>query len=135
MNGAIEIYNNLGILNRTITNGKEIYLVYDYIEYRKRNFFAADDRKLAAFLESKVGQSYPNIVFVEYNPYNYCDWNFYRENLKIDDYKILYHVYSENGINADLISLKLGFSENKVISSVQRLLDAKLLKQVKGHYL
>ena len=46
------IYNNcseIGIKNRTITEGREIELVREYIDYRKEQFKATDDKKMAIF--------------------------------------------------------------------------------------
>ena len=92
----IEIYDNyhdLGIRNRTITDGDEIELVKEYINYRKESFIPTLDKKLAIFLEAQVANAYPDIVFVEYNPENYADWNDIRSELGKQEMKILYHIY------------------------------------------
>ena len=68
MQDIIEIYDNyhrFGIKNRKFTEGKELELVKDYILYRKERFHAHSEQKLAIFLESKIDNAYPDIVFVD----------------------------------------------------------------------
>ena len=49
---------------------------------------------MAILGETKIGNAYPDIVFVEYNPDNYADWNNYRTLLDTKDYKVLFHLYT-----------------------------------------
>lgn len=126
----IEIYDDyrsLGIINRKITEGKEIELVKDYINYRKDRFNASPDKKLAIFIETKIDNSYPDIVFVEYNPHNYSDWNNNRENLTKDDLKILYHIYAQNSVQASDIVSQLGLTWKTTMISIENLYDAGLI--------
>lgn len=130
MTDIIEIYDNytdIGILNRKITEGKEIELVREYINFRKNNFVASSNRKLAIFLESKVGNSYPDIVFVEFNPENYINWNDVRDGLLKEEYKILYHIYAQKGINSKELVKQLGFSWKEITLSIEKLYDSELI--------
>lgn len=71
MKDILEIYDNyqtIGTKNRSITKGEEFNLVRQYIDYRKSTFQSSSEKKMAIFLETKVENSYPDIVFVEYNP-------------------------------------------------------------------
>ncbi len=132
MTDIIEIYDNyaeLGIRTRKITKGKEIDLVREYIDYRKSNFVPTNDKKLAVFLEAKIGNSYPDIVFVEFNPNTYCDWNSIRDELKTTDYKILYHIHSQQGIRSRDLVEQLGFTWKETFLSIERLYDSKMISR------
>lgn len=126
----IEIYDDyreLGIINRKITEGKEYQLVREYIEYRKEKFIPLSNKKLAIFIETKINNSYPDIVFVEYNPENYCNWNSKRSELSKEDLKVLYHIYSKNGLEAADIVAQLGLTWKSTMMSVERLYDANMI--------
>lgn len=132
------IYNNcseIGIKNRTITEGREIELVREYIDYRKEQFKATDDKKMAIFLEPKVGNSYPDIVFVEYNPKNYQEWNQCRNMLEKKDLKILYHIYSVNGIDLEGIVSQLGVTWKEAGLGVEKLYDSGLVIRRSGRWI
>lgn len=130
MEDIIEVYNNygnIGIQNRTITEGEEIELVREYIDFRKNEFQPANNRKLAIFLETKVANAYPDIVFVEYSPENYVNWNKSREELSQEDLKILYHIYATGGINATRLVSQLGINWKEAMLAIERLNDADFI--------
>lgn len=124
------IYNNyseIGIKNRTITEGREMDLVREYIEYRQNAFRASSHNKLAIFIEPQVGNSYPDIVFVEYNPENYLNWNKYRNSLEKKELKILYHIYATRGIDLEGIVTQLGVTWKEAGISLEKLYDSTLI--------
>lgn len=128
----IEIYDNyhdLGIRNRTITDGDEIELVKEYINYRKESFIPTLDKKLAIFLEAQVANAYPDIVFVEYNPENYADWNDIRSELGKQEMKILYHIYMTGGLDFSDLVTQLGITWKDAGFCIERLYDSKLIKR------
>ena len=130
MQDVLEIYDNynrLGIKNRIITEGKETDLVKEFINYKKEKFQASYSKKLAIFLETKIENSYPDIVFVEYNPDNYSDWNSVRNLVEKDDLKILYQIYVKGGLDATDIVTQLGFSWKKIMIAVEHLNDSNLI--------
>lgn len=132
-----EVYNNyqeLGIKYRQITEGKEIELVRDYIDFRKEVFCPEPEKKMMIFLESKVDNAYPDIVFVEYNPESYLDWNRERSNLGKKDLKILYHLYVRKGLDASEIVTQLGISWKDAVISIEHLYDAKLVVRNNGRW-
>lgn len=138
MNEIITIYNNYseyGIKNRKITTGKESELVYEYIEYRKNHFQANNDKKMAIFIEPQVGSAYPDIVFVEYNPENYTEWNHYRNDLGKNDLKVLYHIYSVKAIDLEGIVSQLGLTWKESGLSVEKLYDSKLIVRKNGKWI
>ncbi len=133
----IEIYDNytnVGIKNRTITEGKEIELVRDYINFRKDRFKATENRKLAIFLESKVDNAYPDIVFVEYNPENYLDWNNARSILGKEDLKVLYHIYARGEVQSTELVRQLGIAWKDVLLTLERLYDSNLITRKCGSW-
>ena len=137
MHDILEVYNNyreLGIKNRQITEGKEIELVREYIDYRKEEFRPEPEKKMMIFLESKVDNAYPDIVFVEYNPENYLDWNQKRFDLGKEDLKILYHLYVKKGLDGSEIVTQLGVSWKDAMLCIERLYDAKLVTRNNGKW-
>lgn len=138
MKDIIEIYDDyrdLGILNRKITKGKEFDLVRSYIDFRSNIFEASSVKKLAIFIESKVNNTYPDIVFVEYNPENYSLWNRQRSELKNQDLKILYHIYIQSGLHATDIVNQLGVSWKDALLSIERLYDSNLIIRKENRWL
>ena len=66
----IEIFNsdpNIGVTTRRKTPGEELELVQQFISFKKNTFNPSPTNKLAIFVEPKIGKSYPDIVFAEYN--------------------------------------------------------------------
>lgn len=138
MKDIMIIYNNypeIGLKNRTITEGREIELVREYVNYRKDLFEASSEKKMAIFLEPQVGNAYPDIVFVEYNPENYQTWNKYRNYLEKKDLKILYHIYSVNGITMEGIVSQLGVTWKEAGLAVEKLYDSELIIRQEGKWI
>lgn len=130
MKDIIEIYNNynhIGIQNRIITEGEEIELVKEYIAFRKSEFKPREDKKMAIFIETKVANAYPDIVFVEYSPENYMNWNNARSELNKEDLKILYHIYAMNGIDSTGLVKELGVKWKETMLAIEKLSDANLI--------
>lgn len=128
----IEIHDNyesLGIMTRKITQGKEFDLVKEFIDYRKNVFLPTATNKLAIFVEPKVNNSYPDIVFVEYNPKNYENWHSSRNELGTSDLKILYHIYVSKQIDATSIVAQLGVTWKDTMLSIEKLCDSKLISR------
>ena len=138
MNDIITIYNNyseIGIKNRRITEGKEADLVRKYIDYRKNLFKAQKDKKMAIFIEPQVGNAYPDIVFVEYNPEKYKGWNEHRNELDKRELKILYHIYSLNGVDMEGIVSQLGVTWKDAGMSIEKLYDSQIVIREHGKWI
>ncbi|NLD51124.1 MAG: hypothetical protein GX660_28650 [Clostridiaceae bacterium] len=132
MKAIMEIYNNyldVGISTRKITEGKEYDLVKKFIDFRKNSFYPTDNNYLAIFIESKVNNSYPDIVFVEYDPNNYVNWQNTRNELLSSDLKILYHIFISKNIDATSIVSQLGVSWKEALLSIEKLYDSKLISR------
>lgn len=130
MEDIIEIYdnyNNIGMKNRIITEGEEFELVKEYVEFRKNEFQPTENKKLAIFLEAKVANAYPDIVFVEYSPESYMNWNEARAELNKEDLKILYHIYFTRGIDSKGLVKQLGVSWKEAMLAIEKLSDADFI--------
>ena len=120
-------YNNLGISARKLTLGKEYNMVNDFIDYKKELFKPKSDKQLAIFLETKINNSYPDIVFAEYNPFKFENWAEERNNIEPFDFKILYYIYENKKIESQKIVKDLSITYKDLLSSLERLLSAKLI--------
>ena len=137
MNDIITIYNNgleFGIKNRKSVVGRETDLVHEYIDYRKSIFRTKKDKKMAVFIEPHIGGTYPDIVFVEYDPGKYIKWNDCRNELEKRDLKILYHIYSMNGIDLEGLVSQLGVTWKEAGLSIEKLFDSELIIRKSGEW-
>ncbi len=137
MQAIVEIsgeYNFDGIDVRQPTPGKETEMVRQFISYRKNKFKASSQKHLMVFVEPRINHSYPDIVFVEYNPEKYSNWSPLRSELDKIDYKILYFIYTKGKLEAADIVSGLGTSWKDTCLSLERLYDAKLIYRKLGYW-
>ena len=60
---------DIGLYTRPSTQGDELDLVEDFIEYYIHNFLKSNKtNNLAIFVEPKVASGFPDIVFASYSP-------------------------------------------------------------------
>lgn len=126
----IEIHDNyseLGIQSRQITQGQEFDMVQEFIEFRKETFKEKSTKQLAIFLETKINGSYPDIVFAEYNPYSYESWKKSRNNLSINDMKILHYIFINRKVTSQKIVSDLSINYKDLLFSLERLFDSALI--------
>ena len=138
MRDIIEILDsdpNIGVVTRKNTPGEELELVKQFICFKKNMFKPSLTNKLAIFVEPKIGNSYPDIVFVEYNPDNFEHWSDARFQLTSRDLKILYHIYATCSIDTSGIVDQLGMTWKEAALGVEKLYDANLIirKNKKWH--
>lgn len=127
---VIEIYDGykaLGIKSRTITKGEEINMVKEFVEYRKDHFTESKNNHLAVFLETKINNNYPDIVFAEYNPESYKNWNNYRNSLSVNDLKVLYYIATHRQVTSQKIISDLFLNYKELLLSLEKLYDAELI--------
>ncbi len=123
----------IGISVRKTTDGKELELVYEFIDYYCKYFQnRKDENHLAIFIEPKIESGFPDIVFAEYEPNMECYWNCYRNRLNENDYKILDQILYAKGCSGRYLCEKLGNSGAQVIESLEKLLDAKMIYRKNG---
>jgi len=128
----VTIFNNsipdIGLFTRPVTQGNEYALVQLFIDYYCHRFIR-DNKKtqLAVFVEPRIDSGFPDVVFASYLPSITNNWSDKREALDVFDLKLLSYLCStKNVIGAKLIST-LGFPEKQTITSLEKLMDAKLV--------
>ncbi|MDR0993048.1 MAG: hypothetical protein LBN38_00560 [Verrucomicrobiota bacterium] len=123
-------YNNpdIGLYTRPATLGDEYSLVESFINYYCHRFVRNNKKtQLAVFVEPSIDSGFPDVVFASYLPSIMNNWSDKRETLNTFDLKLLSYLCStENVLGAKLIST-LGFPEKQTITSLEKLMDAKLV--------
>ena len=133
----IEVYNNyssLGINSRPITEGEEFDMVKEFIDFKKDSFKPTSTKNLAVFIETKINDAYPDIVFAEYNPCRYEHWSTSRNNLSTADLKILHFMYSKRNVTSQRLIKELSIQYKTLLLSLEALLDAKLIVRKDGYW-
>ena len=135
--GVIEIYDNysfLGINSRRITEGQEFDMVNEFIDFRKNSFKPTPRKQLAVFVETKINNSYPDIIFAEYNPERYESWNCNRNKLTSRDLKLLHFIFSKKNVTSQKIISGLSIQYKTLLQSIESLIDAKLIERKDGYW-
>lgn len=135
---TIEIYRNypsIGIHTRTITPGEEYNMVREFIEFRKDAFKEKDDNHLAVFIETKINDTYPDIVFAEYNPEKFLNWNKHRNQLTVGDLKILHYILTHKKTTSQKIVTDLSSNYRDLLLSLEKLYDAELIDRKDGKWI
>jgi len=119
---------DIGLYTRSATLGVEYALVEQFIEYYCQMFTRNNKKiQLAVFIEPRIESGFPDVVFASYRPSIINNWSDEREALDIYDLKLLSHLCTtKNALGAKLIS-KLGFSEKQTLTSLEKLMNAKLV--------
>jgi hypothetical protein len=124
-------YPEIGLYTRNVTEGDELALVKQFINYYCISF---SDRKsqLAVFIEPRIESGFPDIVFVSYLPSILNNWSNERERLNVYDLKLLSYIYNTQTLNGSKIITRLGFPEKQTLTSLEKLMDAKLISYRSG---
>ncbi len=119
---------DIGLYTRTATLGYEYSLVEQFIDYYCHSFLRNNKKsKLAVFIEPRIDSGFPDVVLASYLPSITENWSDKREALDIYDLKLLsYLCTADITLGAKLIST-LGFPEKQTITSLEKLMDAKLI--------
>jgi hypothetical protein len=119
---------DIGLFTRPATLGDEYELVEQFIEYYCHTFIRNNKKtQLAVFVEPRIDSGFPDVVFASYLPSITDNWSDMREALDVYDLKLLsYLCTTEKALGAKLIST-LGFPEKQTVTSLERLMDAKLV--------
>lgn len=131
MNQVMIIKNSrpdIGLYTRSATLGDEYELVGQFIEYYCYRFIRSNKKtQLAVFVEPRIDSGFPDIVFASYLPSITDNWSDKREALSVFDLKLLsYLCTTEGAVGAKIIST-LGFPEKQTLTSLEKLMDAKLV--------
>ena len=67
---------NIGLYTRSVTEGEELELVKEFIDYYVHNFFKNNKiTNLAVFIEPQIASGFPDIVFASYSAKIIDDWS------------------------------------------------------------
>jgi DNA-binding Lrp family transcriptional regulator len=121
----------IGLMTRKATPGPEIELVKDFANYIIGGFKRTRSKKtrLAVFFEPMLDVGFPDIVLAEYNPTIFKNWSPQRQILQIGDFKILHHLLQSGGADSREIQSKLGLDSKILLLTIERLLDAGLIRR------
>ena len=127
-------YSELGILSRPITKGQEFDMVLEFIDFKKETFKTTDHKQLAVFVEIKINDAYPDVIFVEYDPSMYEKWNINRNKLTMSDLKLLYYIYSKRKVVTTRAIKELSIQYKPLLGSLEALIDAELVDRIDGYW-
>jgi len=119
---------NIGLYTRSATIGTEFEMVKQFIDYYCSKFIR-DNKKsqLAVFVEPRIESGFPDVVFASYLPSILDNWSAEREQLDTYDLKVLsFLCYAQKSSGAKIIT-KLGLPEKQTITSLEKLMRAKLI--------
>ena len=85
-------------------------------------------RSYALFAEPLLDTGFPDIVIVGFNPSIFRRWNRTRDDLTIPDFKVVQYLYATGEADEETVKNMLGFSRNKISQSLDRLLEAGLIR-------
>lgn len=125
----------IGLYTRPATPGDEYDLVEQFIEYYCHIFSRNNKKtKLAVFIEPRIDSGFPDIVFASYLPSITEKWTDKREGLDDYDLKLLaYLCHKEGATGAKLVSV-LGFPEKQTLTSIEKLMAARLISYRGGSW-
>lgn len=124
---------NIGLNTRKSTPGEEIELVKEFIEYYIHNFLRKSKvNNLAVFVEPQVASGFPDIVFATYSSNILDNWSAEREKLDTYDLKVLSHLLLTKGCTGGQLITGLKLSEKSTVQSLERLLDAHMIRRANG---
>ena len=119
---------DIGLYSRRLSTGDEQTLVDDFIEYYCNQFLPKNKKnKLAVFVEPRIESGFPDIVFASYHPSIIENWSNERERLDVNDLKILSYLYNVTGATGVQIISVLGYLGRQTLTSLEKLMDAKLV--------
>jgi len=119
---------DIGLYTRPVKFGEEYFLVEKFIDYYC-HIFKQNNKKnrLAVFVEPRIDSGFPDVVFASYLPTIIDNWSDNRETLDVFDLKLLSYLYTIEHVLGMKLVAKLGFPETQIITSLEKLLDAKLV--------
>lgn len=124
---------NIGLYTRSVTEGEELELVKEFIDYYVHNFLKNNKmNNLAVFIEPQIASGFPDIVFASYSAKIIDDWSDEREKLNTNDLKVLSYLMMSGGCTGVNLLARLKLPEKVVLEAVEKLLDAKMIRRTLG---
>ena len=100
----------------------------NFIEYYCNTFIRNNKKTcLTVFVEPRIDSGFPDIVFASYLPSIVDNWSENRETLSVFDLKLLSFLCTADDISGSRIISTLGFPEKQTLTSLERLMDARLI--------
>jgi hypothetical protein len=122
--------SQIGLKVRNQTSGPELDLVNRFVNQKCNEFLLRNkSQKLAVFIEPMIDSGFPDIVFATYRPEKFEFWNSIREDLTIEDYKLLSFLIRFGAKTSIEIGKIMGLSSKSLLMALERLLDCKLVKR------
>jgi hypothetical protein len=119
---------DIGLYTRPATIGDEYELVRQFIEYYCNSFIRNNKKtQLAVFVEPRIDSGFPDVVFASYLPSITNNWTDKREALDVFDLKLLSYLCTAEDIGGSKIISTLGFPEKQTLTSLEKLMDSKLI--------
>lgn len=123
----------IGLYTRNVTQGEEIELVKEFIEYYIHLFLKNNKlNNLAVFVEPKIASGFPDIVFASYSPEIIDNWSEAREKLDTIDLKVLSHLILARGCTGSALIMNLKLPEKSTLLSLEKLMDAHMICRAHG---
>ena len=120
--------SDIGLYTRPVTMGAEYALVEQFIDYYCHTFTRNNKKtQLAVFVEPRIESGFPDVVFASYLPSITDNWSDKREALDTYDLKLLSYLCNTTDVLGAKLITTLGFSEKQIITSLEKLMDAKLV--------
>lgn len=109
---------------------------YDFVDnflVIYKNKLSSENNSYTIYFEPFIGSGFPDIVVVLWDENKMKNWHPERNKLNSTDLKILHHMISNKNkyTSTDLIA-KLGYSEKQVVKSINKLSNARLIKNYKN---
>lgn len=134
MTNLLEFKNSdpdIGISTRTQIEGPESTLLNEFVKQYVEQEVGTLKKHYALFYEPLLPTGYPDLVIVTYQPQKYDSWTDERTQLEIIDLKVLHHLYFVNGSTSSTMEYQLGFDSKCLLRSLERLMDAALVRRAK----
>lgn len=125
----------IGLTARHNTPGTEYELVLQFIDYYCDQFLRNNrTRNLAVFVEPRISSGFPDIVFASYMPSIIDAWSVERTRLDTCDLKVLSFIMNAHACGGNEILSALKLSERQGLTSIEKLIDAKLIERNRGSW-
>lgn len=124
---------DIGLYTRSVTEGEELELVKEFIDYYIHRFLKNNRiNNLAVFIEPQISSGFPDIVFASYSAKILDRWSDEREKLNTNDLKVLSYLLLSGGCTGENLLAKLRLPEKTVLEAVGKLLDARMINRTSG---
>lgn len=119
---------SIGYQTRKVTLGPESELVKAFLEDGlDGNGYSFKSERMAIFIEPKIDSGFPDIVIAKYRPGFFDKWKESRNELSVDELRMLSYLYSAKGSDFDTIRESMRLSAVSAVHSLELLLDADLI--------